>query len=264
VHIAAPGRGIYSTWPSASYASLSGTSMASPHVAGVAALAYAACPSLGISRLKTVILTNGVATTNLVNVVSSGAYVSAALAVAAASSFCAQSDPTPTATPVVTATGTTTPTPVNPTITPTPENPTPTVAPTQTPIEVEPTPSPTPTPQAPALVAMPSTIPAATQTTLTIRIPNRKLSAVALKYMVYLQSGKAVQCPGSSVVAVSNGVRTIKLSLPAAARHFPRIDVSFQFGKARASAQINQTGTTPTNIPAIMAARLCSALTARR
>jgi len=38
VHVAAPGSGVYSTFPNNAYRSLSGTSMAGPHVAGLAAL----------------------------------------------------------------------------------------------------------------------------------------------------------------------------------------------------------------------------------
>lgn len=46
VELAAPGVSIYSTYNNGTYATLSGTSMASPHVAGVAALVIASDPSL--------------------------------------------------------------------------------------------------------------------------------------------------------------------------------------------------------------------------
>lgn len=52
VELSAPGASIYSTYPSTTYATLSGTSMASPHVAGVAALIKQAKPNYSNVQLR--------------------------------------------------------------------------------------------------------------------------------------------------------------------------------------------------------------------
>ena len=50
VDVVAPGVAVYSTWPNGTYKTSSGTSMATPHVAGVVALMAAAAPGLTPAR----------------------------------------------------------------------------------------------------------------------------------------------------------------------------------------------------------------------
>lgn len=59
VDIAAPGRNVLSTVPGNGYATFSGTSMATPHVAGAAALALAVNPELTTAELKELLMTTG-------------------------------------------------------------------------------------------------------------------------------------------------------------------------------------------------------------
>ncbi|MDU8914122.1 S8 family serine peptidase [Aestuariicoccus sp. MJ-SS9] len=65
VDIGAPGEGIWSTFANGSYASASGTSMASPHVTGALALVSAAYPELTAEQLRTHLLDSAVPTGSL-------------------------------------------------------------------------------------------------------------------------------------------------------------------------------------------------------
>jgi subtilisin family serine protease len=69
IDIGAPGSGIWSTVPTKSgasgYASYSGTSMATPHVTGAAALYKSLNPTANASAIKTAILSQGTTTTSL-------------------------------------------------------------------------------------------------------------------------------------------------------------------------------------------------------
>jgi subtilisin family serine protease len=56
VDLCAPGDNIFSTVPGSNYKSLSGTSMAAPHVAGAAALIWQYSPSFSASQIKHVLL----------------------------------------------------------------------------------------------------------------------------------------------------------------------------------------------------------------
>ena len=59
VDLTAPGVQIYSTWKDGGYATEDGTSMASPHVAGVAALVRSANPALGPAEIRDLLIGTG-------------------------------------------------------------------------------------------------------------------------------------------------------------------------------------------------------------
>lgn len=114
VDIAAPGSSIASTFPGERYVYMSGTSMASPQVAGVAMLVQAACyGSLTHTQVRDIILSTGTVHSEWDGVVATSSIVNAEEAVRAALALCA-AQPTPTPSPTHTHTHT-------PTITPTPQ-----------------------------------------------------------------------------------------------------------------------------------------------
>lgn len=80
VHIAAPGRDILSTWLNDSYREASGTSMAAPQVAGVAALILSLEPNISVEKLRERILKSVDKVDSLNGKVESGGRLNAAKA----------------------------------------------------------------------------------------------------------------------------------------------------------------------------------------
>lgn len=83
VHIAAPGAEILSTWLNGDFREASGTSMATPEVAGVAALVLAVDPDLSMKELRERLLKSVDKLDSLAGKVSSGGRINAAKAVGA-------------------------------------------------------------------------------------------------------------------------------------------------------------------------------------
>jgi subtilisin family serine protease len=72
VDLAAPGSSIYSTLPGGTYGSYSGTSMATPHVTGAAALYAALNPTASAAQIQQAMLASSAPTTALTTVTASG------------------------------------------------------------------------------------------------------------------------------------------------------------------------------------------------
>lgn len=194
VDIAAPGTGIYSTIPTSSYGTMSGTSMATPMVASAVAVMRAVNPNISAKEIKETLCSSSDKLSALTGKVISGGRLNAYNAVkaimpTATPTATPTTVPTPTATP--TATPTTVPTPTAtsmampttvPTATPSPTA-TPTVKPTATPTIVPTvTPSPTATPTIVPTVmssptAMPTTVPMPTVTSSPTATPTGKPTA---------------------------------------------------------------------------------------
>ena len=72
VHLGAPGSSIYSTLPSSKYGSYSGTSMATPHVAGTVGLIWAKNSGVSYTQVKSLLLSNVDKKSSLDKTVSDG------------------------------------------------------------------------------------------------------------------------------------------------------------------------------------------------
>jgi subtilisin family serine protease len=77
VHVGAPGQDILSTTPGNTYSTFSGTSMATPHVTGLAALIKAQFPSFTWYQIRNRILASGDVTTGMQNVTISDRRINA-------------------------------------------------------------------------------------------------------------------------------------------------------------------------------------------
>ena len=150
VDIEAPGTGIYSTIPTSSYGTMSGTSMATPMVASAVAVMRAVNPNISAKEIKETLCSSSDKLSALTGKVISGGRLNAYNAVKAI-----MPTATPTATPTVKPTAT-------PTVTPSPTA-TPTVKPTATPTTVTPSPTATPTVK-PTVTSSPTATPTATPT----------------------------------------------------------------------------------------------------
>ena len=141
VDIAAPGTDIYSTIPTSSYGTMSGTSMATPMVASAVAVMRAVNPNISAKEIKETLCSSSDKLSALTGKVISGGRLNAYNAVKAIM---------PTATPTATPT-------VKPTATPT-VTPSPTAMPTTVPMPTV-TSSPTATPTAgPTVTPMPTVL----------------------------------------------------------------------------------------------------------
>ena len=80
VDVAAPGVEILSTWPGGGYQSIDGTSMATPHVSGVAALVRAAYPTWTVAEVRAQILRTVRRVPALAGYVARGGIINAAAA----------------------------------------------------------------------------------------------------------------------------------------------------------------------------------------
>ena len=251
VDLAAPGVGTWSTSPGGGYRSLSGTSMATPHVAGAAALLAGLRPDLSWSELKNVLLDSAAYRAELDGKVAGARFLNLNSALQRGIQRPPGSRPTP-----------------GPTPTPRPTN-TPTPRPTSTPI---PTPTATPTPTiTPTPEAGPYTVHGSVKSLLgaavkplagaEVRLTVGSLIAVRLTDSSgYYSFAESVPAPGAYTLAVRASGHAFALK-----NGYLRGDTRADFSAALPAAALRGTVATVSNTPVegavIDAGRLGSAVT---
>jgi subtilisin family serine protease len=198
VDVFAPGLWIESTLKGGGYGFMSGTSMASPNVAGTAALALAANPRATTAQLKAALVDSVDARSALRGLSVSGGRVDAAAAVEAAVNL-----PAPTPTPMPTAMATPVATPV---ATATPEQP------AVTPPAVAEQPAPAPPSRAPAVAS-----PEVRTLKLSGKLPGRLQATFTVTRGTAVQievarAGRAKSASASWSLAAHAGTNTLRLS----------------------------------------------------
>lgn len=252
VHIAAPGSSILSTLRNNTYGYKSGTSMACPQVAGLATLAYAACPTMMMAKLKETILSGGAKTPALQGLVSTGAMANAALTVQRAMSECATPTPIPTVTPTPHPTYTPDPN-ITPTQTPTPTiTPTPTNTPTSTP-----TPSPTP---GHYLIAEPNQVQARGTLSLKLSTGVDYINSGRVEAYLFDTQGRRYPCMLRPSISLSKENKTISIRLPDTAKHFANFEFRFVSARATSTAWVQLTNPQSTLVPNSKAALTCQGI----
>jgi subtilisin family serine protease len=241
VHIGAPGSSIYSTVRSNGFSSKSGTSMASPQVAGVAALVQSACSTLSMSEVKTAILSSGVKTSSLSRYTTTGAMVNAARAVRYAVSNCPAPSPTPTPTATLDPNVTPTVTPTA-TITPTPTL-TPTVTPTATPKHY--------------FYANPQQVEAKKTVVFTAATGADNVNYGTVDISLFDFGGNRYVCSSRSYMLLTKGAKSLKVLMPDASRYFRSIQFTFTSRRGSSTTSVTMLNPQQTLVPYTRADQAC-------
>lgn len=247
VDIAAPGSSILSTYLNGQYASMSGTSMATPHITGLTVLTKSACTKADAVAIKKLILENGTPSAAFKGLVLTGSIANATNTVKAAQALCnATPAPSPSVTPTPVTTVPTTPS-VTPSVTPAPSK-TPTAAPTVTPPPVTtatpvptktptpiptktPTPAPTKTPT-PYVKAPTTTLKAGSSATVEFSRGLSKNPDAMVAFVIQDGAGYQYACPGGrtakKLFPMPAMTRTASVTIPTASKNIGKIYMLLQ------------------------------------